>query len=140
MLTLDERDALRGYRPGPHQQESARKLEKPQTRAVNKRIAREAEIRVIMRCMEGRVRLVLMISFVLGLRLGEMLALQWDDVFESALRIDERTPYGKIYAPKSEASIASVWLPAEMKAELDAIRHKGAKPSDFIFPNSRGGA
>jgi integrase len=26
-----------------------------------------------------------------------------------------------------------------MKAELDAIRPKGAKPSDFMFPNTRGG-
>jgi integrase len=117
----------------------ARKLDKPQTRAVNKRTAKEPEIRVIMQCMEGKVRLVLMISFVLGLRPGEMLALRWDDIFDGALRIDESTRDGKIYPPKTQASIASVWLPAEMKLELDAIRPKGARPSDFIFANSRGG-
>ncbi|MGI9071897.1 MAG: tyrosine-type recombinase/integrase [Bryobacteraceae bacterium] len=116
----------------------ARKLEKPQTRPVNKRTAKEPEIRVIMQCMEGQVRLVLMISFVLGLRPGEVLALRWDDVFDGALRIDEATRYGKIYSPKSDASAASVWLPAEMKAELEIFRPKGAKLSDFIFPNTLG--
>jgi integrase len=116
----------------------ARKLEKPQTRAVNKRVAKEVEIRVIMQCMEPKVRLVLMISFVLGLRPGELLALRWDDVLETALRIDEATRYGKLYAPKTETSIASVWLPAEMKLELESIRPPDAKPSDFIFPNSLG--
>jgi integrase len=117
----------------------ARKLEKPQCRAVNKRTATPAEIRVVMQCMEGRVRIVLMVSFVLGLRPGELLALRWDDVSETALRIDEGTRRGKLYAPKTEASVASVWLPAEMKAELDSLRPAGAKPTDFIFPNSRGG-
>jgi integrase len=117
----------------------ARKLEKPQTRLVNERVARELEIRIIMQCMEARLRLVLMISFVLGLRPGELLALRWDDVSEAALRIDEGTRYGKLYSPKTKTSTACLWLPAEMKVELDSIRPATAKPADFIFPNSRGG-
>ena len=117
----------------------ARKLDKPHCKAVNKRTATPDEIRVIMQCMDGKVRIVLMISFVLGLRPGELLALRWDDVSEHSLRINEGTRRGKIYSPKTDASVASVWLPAEMKAELDAFRPVGAKPTDFIFPNSRGG-
>jgi integrase len=117
----------------------ARKLDKPQTRKVNKRVAKQEEIRILMRCMDGKVRTALMISFVLGLRPGELLALRWDDVSDMALRIDEGTRYGKLYSPKTDASFASVWLPAEMKTELDSIRPAKSKPSDFIFPNSRGG-
>lgn len=117
----------------------ARKLEKPQTRKVNKRTVKPEEIHLVMQCLEGTVRTALMISFVLGLRPGELLALRWDDFAAESLRIDEGTRYGKIYPPKTESSIASVWLPAEMKLELDRIRPVGAKPADFVFPNSRGG-
>lgn len=117
----------------------ARKLEKPQTRPINKRTVTPAEIRVVMQCMEGRVRTVLAISFVLGLRPGELLALRWNDVSDTALRIDEGTRRGKMYPPKTKTSAAFVWLPAEIKAELDALRPADARPSDFIFPNSRGG-
>lgn len=117
----------------------ARKLTKPQTRAINKRTANEREIRVVMQCMEGRVRVVLMLSFVLGLRPGELLALRWNDVLEASLRIDENARYGKLYVPKTKASEASVWLPAEMRSELLAIRTADAQPEDFIFPNAISG-
>jgi integrase len=117
----------------------ARKLEKPKTRPTNKRTASPAEIRVIMQCMDGKVRIALMISFVLGLRPGELLALRWDDLSDGALRIDEGTRHGKIYQPKTESSIDSVWLPAEIKAELEGLRPANAKPTDFVFPNALGG-
>jgi integrase len=69
-----------------------------------------------------------------------LLALRWNDVGESSLRIDEATRYGKLYDPKTDASIASVWLPVAIRNDLDEWRaeSKHAADDDLIFPSPKG--
>jgi integrase len=118
----------------------ARKLEPPKVRKVSKRVLTPQEISLIFGFMEPTVRLMLRLSLVLALRPGELLALRWNDVSDSSLRIDEATRYGKLYDPKSEASAASVWLPASVKHDLDWWHSACSDPSNdaLIFRSPRG--
>lgn len=120
----------------------ARKLAKPETRAVNKRFLALNEIPVLLSRMSFREELILRITLVLGLRPGELFALRWDDVMGYALRLDEETVDGKVFSKlKTEGSKGFVALPASLRAGLAEWRELSKPTSDrqFIFPNADGG-
>lgn len=98
------------------------KLEMPETRKVNRKTVNPERVAEAFATLPMRERLMLRIALVLGLRPGEILALRWNDIFPHSLRIDEATVDGSVYAPKTEASIDHVWMPADIKAELDFWR------------------
>ena len=77
---------------------------------------------------------------VLGLRPGEILALRWNDVFPNSLRVDEGSVDGKVYDPKTEASVAHVWMTEEIRVELEFWRSVcgPAETSGFVFPAPSG--
>ncbi len=116
------------------------KLEMPETRKVNRKTVNPERVAEAFATLPMRERLMLRIALVLGLRPGEILALRWNDIFPHSLRIDEATVDGSVYAPKTEASIDHVWMPAEIKAELDFWRsaYGDPKPESFIFPSPTG--
>jgi integrase len=118
----------------------ARKLAMPETREVSKRIITPGEVASLMAQFKPLERLMLRILLVLGLRPGELLALRWDDLQGSALRIDEAARYGKIYKPKTKSSKAFVWLPNSIRVEILAWRSMVEESNwgNLMFPNSIG--
>jgi integrase len=120
----------------------ARKLVPPETRPENKRFLQLHEIPMVLSRVSFREALVLRMSFVLGLRPGELLALRWDDIVGHALRLDESTIDGQIYPTlKTKESKGFVALPSSLRTALDEWR-KIQNPSSeqhFIFPNADGG-
>lgn len=77
-----------------------------------------------------------------GLRLEELLALQWQDVDLKAGTITVRRAVGRdrqVKPPKTEASARPVTLPPDTVEVLKAHRPKRAKPTDWVFPNTVGG-
>lgn len=119
----------------------ARKLAMPQCRKVARPTLAPERIADAFALLPLRERLMLRLALVLGLRPGEILALRWNDVGAEALRIDEGTVDGRVYEPKTEASAAWVWLPAEVRAELELWRglSPAAAPESFVFPAPAGG-
>ena len=73
-----------------------------------------------------------------GLRRGELLALQWQDINFSTghLAINKALVRGKITITKSNTSNRVVGLPKDVLAEL--IEAKAKSHSDYIFVNDRG--
>lgn len=64
-------------------------------------------------------------------------------MFANSLRIDEGAVEGKVYEPKTAASVAHVWMPPEIKAEVEFWRLASGESvsSDvFIFPSDHGRA
>lgn len=116
------------------------KLEMPETRKVNRKTVDPARIADAFATLPIRERLMLRIALVLGLRPGEILALRWNDVCPHSLRVDEGTVDGKVYDPKTESSVDHVWMPPEIKAEIEFWRSAcgDPNPEDFIFPSPKG--
>jgi integrase len=124
----------------------ARKLEIPETREQCHRAPSEAEIRELLGVMSGRDHLILHMFSVLGLRPGELFALRRNDREASGeLRIDESVSDSlkgdeRVVIPKTEASVARVWLPRSIRVELDYWMRNmtDQRPEAFLFPSTRG--
>jgi integrase len=95
------------------------------TREQCHRAPSEAEIRELLGALSGRDHLILHMFSVLGLRPGELFALRRNDREASGeLRIDESVSDSlkgneRVVIPKTEASVARVWLPRSIRVELD---------------------
>jgi integrase len=120
----------------------ARKLETPTMRETCHRSLSPDEIRELLSVLSGRDHLILRIFSVLGLRPGELFALRRDDYGDSQLRIDESMSdtIGHVVSPKTEASVARVWLPLSLRVELDHwIRGMtDQRPEAFLFASRKG--
>lgn len=117
----------------------AMKLLMPVTRPENKRFLTLKEISSVLSRLPFREQLILRMSLVLGLRPGELFALRWDDVNGYALRLDEATVDGQVYATlKTEKSRGFVALPASLRAGLQEwqLKQRPKSEKEFIFPNS----
>ncbi len=120
----------------------ARKLVTPETRPENKRFLQLDEISLVLSRVPFREGLILRMSLVLGLRPGELFALRWDDIVGYALRLDESTIDGQLYATlKTKESKGFVALPSSLRADLAKWRRiqNPFSEQDFIFPNAEGG-
>jgi integrase len=80
-----------------------------------------------------------------GLRLGELLALRWEDVTARSVSVRqalgedaEGTPRLKPY-PKTSAGVRTVPLPREVTALLEAHRARQLAPHALVFCNREGG-
>jgi integrase len=124
----------------------ARRLDLPEMREQCHRALTDAEIRELLAVLSGRDHLIVHMFSVLALRPGELFALRRHDYeAPSQLRIDESvsdvlTGRDRIVAPKTEASIARVWLPRSIEIELDCWMHSMAdqRPDALLFPSTTG--
>lgn len=113
----------------------------PKTKKVSKKTLSIPEIDALIREMQPSEATFVRLCLVLGLRPGEALALRWNDLEGDTLRIDEASRHGELHEPKTEASNASMVLPAALAEQLKHLRENSpfSKEEDFIFPNSTGG-
>jgi integrase len=88
------------------------------------------------------VRSLVQLALLTGLRIGELLALRWEDLDLAAgkLRVERNYCRGDFGTPKSKASRRALPLPLPTAHALAALRPIGAEPGALVFPNSRGAA
>ena len=74
-----------------------------------------------------------------GLRLGEILALHWEDYDGATIRITRNAYRGQLVNPKTQASQADVPVIFALKTKLDLWALRCAFPkSGLVFPNEKG--
>jgi integrase len=74
-----------------------------------------------------------------GLRLGEILALHWEDYDGSTLRITRNAYRGELLEPKTQASQADVPVITALKTKIDIWRLRSGDPQiGLMFPNENG--
>lgn len=87
-----------------------------------------------------------LLALTTGARLGELLGLKCNCVFNGYIRIKNNLQYvkGKLYdmPPKSKAGVRNITIPAKMEALLKAamIKSNFSPTSDYVFHNKYGGA
>jgi integrase len=83
--------------------------------------------------------LILRILIQLGLRPEELFALRCDDVIGDTLRIDEAIVEGASSTVKTEASDASVYIPPDLRGEINYwLRQRTSDPREWLFPSPKG--
>lgn len=88
--------------------------------------------------VSGRDHLAVRILVELGLRSEELFALRRNDVRGDELVIDEAIPNGRVKEPKTEASVASVFIPPNLELEFKHyLETIDADPMAWLFPSER---
>jgi integrase len=83
--------------------------------------------------------LIFRILIQLGLRPEELFALRCNDLIGDTLRIDEAIVEGASSMVKTEASAASVYIPPDLRIEIQNwIQQNSLEPTDWLFPSPKG--
>lgn len=98
------------------------------------------QLRTVLGRLEGRNRLIVMLASLMAMRPGEVFGLQWGDYDGQNIHIMRRVYRGKLDAPKTEASNATLPVPRLVKEALDKWKEECGKPwaSAFIFESKNG--
>jgi len=118
------------------------KLTLPVVRSQRERVAAPTEIVPLLDALQADDRAIYATAFYAGLRLGELQALQWDDIDLKTNLIRVSRSWDRqagFVAPKSRSGIRRVPITAALRREL--LNHRlqqGRGGRGFVFPNKRG--
>jgi len=111
-------------------------LELPAVRGRRERIASPTEAAALLAVLPDSDRALWSTAMYAGLRLGELLALRWDDVDlkNEVIRVRRAfDPRAGFIEPKSQAGKRSVPIPGVLKAELAAHRLRQSDTTALAF-------
>lgn len=119
-----------------------KKLHRPCYRPKEKPSLTPEQIRQVLEEIPAYWRPLFLCLAVTGLRIGELLALRWQDIDwdSKKVRITHALWRGQLESPKTEASIRTLHLPATLHQAL--LIHRGrsvfTEPQDFVFCRADG--
>jgi integrase len=132
----------RAHRRGDVALNPTLKLTLPVVRGQRERVAAPTEVGPLLDALEADDRAIFATALYAGLRLGELQALQWDDVDLRDNLIHVRRSWDRqagFVAPKSRSGNRRVPITVTLRRELLNHRlHQGSGGQGFVFPNKRG--
>lgn len=114
----------------------AARLTLPKVRRINPRAWTHAEVRRLLEAIEGEALEPLVgIGLVLGLRIGEILGLRWEDIDFTMTTLTVRRSYtnGQIGPPKTRRE-RTVKMPPRVWSALLRHRERQAPGTAWLFP------
>lgn len=98
-----------------------------------------AQAKLVMSTLGLRERLIVKLG-TCGMRPGEIIALQWDDVQETTLLVRRRMYRGKIDTPQAAHSVRTAALPASVTKDIEEWRSisSNTSPDAWVFPSENG--
>jgi integrase len=132
----------RAHRQGDVAVNPTLKLTLPPVRSERDRVAAPTEVAPLLDALQADDRAIFATALYAGLRLGELQALQWEDVDLAANLIHVRRSWERqagFVAPKSRSGNRRVPITATLRREL--LNHRlqqGNGGRGFIFPSKRG--
>jgi integrase len=115
------------------------RLKAKSRKAVSGRYLTMEECQRLLSVVSGADHLALHLLIQLGLRSEELFALRRNDVIGDMLRIDEAIVEGASAAVKTEASEAMLYVPPDLRIELQTwIEDLNSGPMDWLFPSPKG--
>jgi len=115
-------------------------LHAPRGKRNEKRVLTLPQAIIILAALGLRERLIVKLAGICGMRPGEIAGLQWNNIEETALRVERRVYRGKIDTPKTHQSLRKVALPASVTADIAEWRSmsRNTLPDDWVFPSDNG--
>ncbi len=98
------------------------------------------QARWILAVLDLRERLIVKLAGICGMRPGEIVGLQWNDLTPEGLRITRAIYRGIIQTPKHHHSVRTVAISTTIREDLEAwrtIAHNNS-PNDWVFPSETG--
>lgn len=83
--------------------------------------------------MRGEHGLAYRVLMYCGLRIGELLALRWDDIHETTITVDESVESGSAIKSTKSGETRQVPLPSDLRSELMARRGPIDQDDWFVF-------
>lgn len=115
------------------------RLKAKSRKAVSGRYLTMEECQRLLSVVSGAGHLALRLLIQLGLRSEELFALRRNDVIGDMLRIDEAIVEGASAAVKTEASDAMLYVPPDLRMELQTwLEYLNSGPMDWLFPSPKG--
>ena len=95
------------------------------------------EVASMISVLDTRERLITELAVIVGMRPGEIFALQWQHVMPEGLRIRQRVYRGQIDTPKTRQSHRDVALSGDLLDQLGHWRESAAdtSPTAWVFPS-----
>jgi len=132
----------RAHRRGDVALNPTLELTLPVVRSQRDRVAAPTEIGPLLNALPAVDRAIYATALYAGLRLGELQALQWDDVDLNTNLIQVRRSWDRqagFVAPKSGSGNRRVPITATLRRELQSHRlQQGRGGRGFVFPNKPG--
>ena len=118
-------------------------VELPEKRPVReKRVLMPEQVVRLLAVLREPIRTMVLLAVLTGLRVGEILALRWQDVdLDGAeLRVVRAVYRGSIGTPKTKGSRRTVPLPCAATLALRRLaqRTQGFNPEGLVFPSRKG--
>lgn len=98
------------------------------------------QVRTLLGVLPLRDSLILKLAAIVGMRPGEILALQWTDLQPDGLHITRGIYRGIIQTPKTHHSVRTAAISDTIRTDFATWRmvSRHTDPADWIFPNERG--
>jgi integrase len=98
------------------------------------------QITELLRELREPVRTMVLVAVFTGLRIGELLGLQWQDLdlTKRELRVERAVFRGRVDSPKTRSSIRILPLPSCVIAALRTHREHKRSSGDYVFSSRRG--
>jgi integrase len=115
-------------------------LHSPRGTVSEKRVLTLAQATLMLAALGLRERLIVKLAGICGMRPGEIVALQWHDIKETALSVERRMYRGKLGSPKTEGSKRAVALPKSVVSDISEWRttSKNTSHDAWVFPSENG--
>jgi integrase len=97
------------------------------------------EVKLLLNAAEGWFKIFLMTAFYTGARLGELIALTWNDISleDGFISINKRIKKGSIDTPKTKSSIRKVPILEPLKPYLKMQMQTATSINVFVNPNTK---
>jgi integrase len=122
------------------QRNPAELLHTPRGMVGEKRVLTLPQAIMMLASLGLRERLIVKLAGTCGMRPGEIVALQWQDLKETSLTVERRAYRGKIDTPKTHNSKRKVALPKSVVDDLNAWRglSRNTNTDAWVFPSENG--
>ena len=112
----------------------------PKAKRAERRVLTLQQAVIMLASLDLRERLIVKLAGTCGMRPGEVVALQWQDIKHSSLTVERRIYRGKINTPKTRNSNRKVALPTSVQADITAWRElsRNTLADAWVFPSENG--
>jgi integrase len=122
------------------QRNPAQLLHTPKKSKRDQRVLTIKELRTILAALPLREKLIIMLAGISGMRPGEILALQWQDLQSDGIHIQRDIYRGVVQTPKTANSVRTAAISNDIRNDFKQWRAivPNTRPEAWIFPNERG--